>query len=34
MAALKQLDVNVSDQMDILKLLHKTGRLHAKLIID
>jgi flagellar P-ring protein precursor FlgI len=34
MAALKQLDVNVTDQIDILKLLHKTGRLHAKLIID
>lgn len=33
MTALKQLDVPVPDQIDILKLLHESGRLHAKLVI-
>ncbi|MBS0192530.1 MAG: flagellar basal body P-ring protein FlgI [Planctomycetes bacterium] len=34
MAAMKQLDVSVNDQIEILQMLYKTGRLHAKLIVD
>lgn len=34
MAAMKQLDVSVTDQIEILQMLHKTGRLHARLVID
>lgn len=34
MAAMKQLDVSVTDQIEILQMLYKTGRLHAKLIED
>ncbi|MGH7243999.1 MAG: flagellar basal body P-ring protein FlgI [Phycisphaerales bacterium] len=34
MGAMKQLDVSVTDQIEILQMLHKTGRLHAKMIVD
>ncbi len=34
MAAMKQLDVQVTDQIEILQMLYKTGRLHAKMIVD
>ncbi|MFO0860485.1 MAG: flagellar basal body P-ring protein FlgI [Phycisphaerales bacterium] len=34
MAAMKQLDVSVNDQIEILQMLYKTGRLHAKMIVD
>jgi len=34
LAAFKQLDVPVDDQIAILSLLHRTGRLHAELIIE
>ena len=32
--AMKSLNVTVEDQIDILQMLHKTGRLHAQLVID
>lgn len=32
--AFKQLSVPVEDQIQILQMMHKTGRLHAELIID
>ena len=32
--ALNQLDVPVTDQIQILQMLHRAGKLHAKLIID
>lgn len=32
--AFKQLDVPVEDQIEILHMLHKSGRLHAELIVD
>lgn len=32
--AFKQLDVPVEEQIQILQMLHKTGRLHAQLIMD
>ncbi|MBN8597346.1 MAG: flagellar basal body P-ring protein FlgI [Planctomycetes bacterium] len=34
MAAMKQLDVSVTDQIEILQMLYKTGRLHAKMVVD
>ena len=34
LAAFRQLDVEVMDQINILKQLHKSGKLHGKLIID
>ncbi|MBX3388938.1 MAG: flagellar basal body P-ring protein FlgI [Phycisphaeraceae bacterium] len=34
MSAMKQLDVSVTDQIEILQMLYKTGRLHAKMIVD
>jgi flagellar P-ring protein precursor FlgI len=34
MAAMKQIDVTVTDQIEILQMLYKTGRLHAKFIVD
>jgi len=34
LAAFEQLDVPVDDQIAILSVLHRTGRLHAELIID
>lgn len=34
MAAMKQINVSVTDQIEILQMLYKTGRLHAKLIVD
>lgn len=34
MAAFKQLDVSPAQQIEVLQLLHKSGRLHAKLIIE
>jgi len=32
--AFKQLSVDVEDQIEVLQMLHKSGRLHAELIID
>lgn len=32
--AFKQLDIPVQDQINILQMLHKTGKLQAKLIVD
>ncbi|MBX3364376.1 MAG: flagellar basal body P-ring protein FlgI [Phycisphaeraceae bacterium] len=32
--ALKQLNVPVDEQIQLLQMLHKTGRLHAELIVD
>ena len=34
LAAFKQMDVPVSEQINLLQMLHKTGKLHAELIID
>lgn len=34
LGAFKQLSVPVDDQIQILQMLHKTGRLHAELVID
>lgn len=34
LAALKQLDVSPADQIGILQMLHKTGKLQAKLVMD
>ena len=34
LAAFNRLDVSVEDQIDILQMLQKTGRLHAKLVIE
>lgn len=34
LAAFKNLDIPVPDQISILQMLHKTGKLHAKLIVD
>lgn len=34
LAAFKQLDVTVEDQIAILNMLNKTGKLHAQLIVD
>jgi flagellar P-ring protein precursor FlgI len=33
-AAFKQLDISVFDQIEILQMLHKTGSLKAKIVID
>lgn len=33
-AAFKQLDISVSDQIEILQMLHKTGSLKARIVID
>jgi len=32
--AFKQLSVDVGDQIEVLQMLHKSGRLHAELIVD
>ncbi len=32
--AFKKLDIPVQDQINILQMLHKTGKLHAKLVVD
>jgi flagellar P-ring protein FlgI len=32
--AFKQLDIPVQDQINILQMLHKTGKLNAKLVVD
>lgn len=32
--AFKQLDIPVSERINILRMLHKTGKLHAELIVD
>ena len=32
--AFKQLDIPVQDQIGILQMLHKTGKLQAKLVTD
>lgn len=34
MGAFKQLDIPPSQQIEVLQLLHKTGRLHAKLVME
>lgn len=34
LAAFKQLSVPVDDQIQIIEMLHKSGRLHAELVID
>ncbi len=34
MSAFKQLDIPPSQQIEVLQLLHKTGRLHAKLVME
>jgi flagellar P-ring protein precursor FlgI len=34
LAAFKQLDVAPAQQIQVLQLLHKTGRLHARLVMD
>lgn len=34
MAAFKQLDIPPSQQIEVLQLLHKSGRLHAKLVVE
>lgn len=34
LSAFKQLDVAPAQQIEVLQLLHKTGRLHARLIMD
>jgi flagellar P-ring protein precursor FlgI len=34
LAAFKQLDIAPQHQIEVLQLLHKTGRLHAKLVIE
>lgn len=34
LAAFKQMDVPVSEQINLLQMLHKTGKLHAELVID
>jgi flagellar P-ring protein precursor FlgI len=34
LAAFKNLDIPVSEQVNIIQMLHKTGKLHAKLVMD
>lgn len=34
LAAFKQLDIPVQDQVDVLQMIQKAGKLHAKLVID
>jgi flagellar P-ring protein precursor FlgI len=34
LAAFKQLDIPPAQQIEVLQLLHKTGRLHARLVMD
>lgn len=34
LAAFKQLDIPTQEQIEVLQLLHKTGRLHARLILE
>ncbi|MBL8964714.1 MAG: flagellar basal body P-ring protein FlgI [Phycisphaeraceae bacterium] len=34
LAAFKQLDIPVQDQIDVLQMIQKAGKLHAKLVID
>lgn len=34
LAAFKQLDIPTTEQIEVLQLLHKTGRLHARLILE
>jgi flagellar P-ring protein precursor FlgI len=34
LAAFKQLDIPVAEQINLLQMLHKTGKLHAELVID
>ena len=34
LAAFKQLDIPVRDQVDVLQMIQKAGKLHAKLVID
>ncbi len=34
LAAFKSLDVPITEQINLLQMLHKTGKLHAELIID
>jgi len=34
LTAMRQLDVSVQDQIEILTMMHKTGQLHAELIIE
>jgi flagellar basal body P-ring protein FlgI len=32
--AFKQLDIPVAERINILQMLHKTGKLHAELVVD
>jgi flagellar P-ring protein precursor FlgI len=34
LTALKQLDIPVEEQINIIQMLHKTGKLHARLVMD
>lgn len=34
LTALRQLDIPVSEQINIIQMLHKTGKLHARLVMD
>lgn len=34
LTALRQLDIPVSEQINIIQMLHKTGKLHARLVVD